>query len=77
MLYRSTKRIYYGDETSGKMLLELLKGRMPETDKSILQISLNEAIKVAPLLMKKHLNALSLLFFAKGMSIMGIRTRDE
>lgn len=42
MLYRSTKRIYYGDETSGKMLLELLKGRMSETDKSILQISLNK-----------------------------------
>ena len=50
--------ISYGDETAEKMLLELLKSRMSETDKSILQISLNEAIKVAPLLMKKHLNAL-------------------
>lgn len=27
--------------------------------------------------MKKHLNALSLLFFVKEMSIMGIKTRDE
>lgn len=35
---------HYGDETAEKMLLELLKGRMSETDKSILQISLNEAI---------------------------------
>ena len=69
--------ISYGDETAEKMLLELLKSRMSETDKRILQISLNEAIKVAPLLMKKHLNALSLLFFVKEMSIMGIRTRDE
>lgn len=69
--------ISYGDETAEKVLLELLKDRMSETDKSILQISLNEAIKVAPLLMKKHLNALSLLFFVKEMNIMGIRTRDE
>lgn len=69
--------ISYGDETTEKMLLELLKDRMSETDKSILQISLNAAIKVAPLLMKKHINALSLLFFVKEMSIVGIRTREE
>lgn len=69
--------ISYGDETSEKILLELLKDRISESDKSILQISLNEAVKVAPLLMKKHLNALSLLFFVKEMSIMGIRTRAE
>ena len=68
--------ISYGDETSEKILLELLKDRISESNKSILQISLNEAVKVAPLLMKKHLNALSLLFFIKEMSIMGIRTRD-
>ena len=69
--------ISYGDETSEKILLELLKDRISESDKSILQISLNEAVKVAPLLMKKHLNALSLLFLVKEMSIMGIRTRAE
>lgn len=69
--------ISYGDDTSEKILLELLKDRISESDKSILQISLNEAVKVAPLLMKKHLNTLSLLFFIKEMSIMGIRTRDE
>ena len=44
--------ISYGDETSEKILLELLKDRISESDKSILQISLNEAVKVAPLLMK-------------------------
>lgn len=69
--------IYYGEEISEKILLELLKDRMLESDKSILQISLNEAVKVAPLLMKKHLNLLSLLFFVKEMGIMGIKTRDE
>ena len=69
--------ISYGDDTSEKILLELLKDRISESDKSILQISLNEAVKVAPLLMKKHLNTLSLLFFIKEMSIMGIRTRAE
>lgn len=69
--------ISYGGETSEKILLELLKDRMSESEKSILQISLNEAVKVAPLLMKKHLNALSLLFFINEMSIMGVRTRNE
>ena len=67
----------YGGETSEKILLELLKDRMSESEKSILQISLNEAVKVAPLLMKKHLNALSLLFFINEMSIMGVWTRNE
>ena len=47
--------ISYGDKTSEKILLELLKDRISESNKSILQISLNEAVKVAPLLMKKHL----------------------
>lgn len=69
--------ISYGDQTSEKMLLELLKNRMTESNKSILQISLNEAVKVAPLLMKKHLNALSVLFFVNDMIIMGAKTREE
>lgn len=69
--------ISYGDEMSEKILIELLKDRMCESDKSILQISLNEAVKVAPLLMKKHFNVLALVFFIKEMNIMGIKTRNE
>jgi len=69
--------ISYGDDISEEVLIELLKTRISESNKNILQISLNEAVKVAPLLMKNHLDALSLLFFVKEMSIMGVKTREE
>lgn len=69
--------ISYGDDVSEKLLIELLKDRMNEHNKSILQISLNEAVKIVPLLMKKHLNLLSLIFFIKEMNLMGIKTREQ
>lgn len=61
-----------GDKELGDLLVDLLVDRTKEENRTILQIVLNEALKVAPKLTNDQLAILSVIFLIKHTKILGI-----
>lgn len=66
----------YGDENLKELLCDILSERMNVKKDSILHFSLNEAIKIVPVLSNKHLDMLSLSYVLKLTRSEGINNID-
>ena len=65
--------IKYGGDVLLNNLADLLDKRMNQPDRSLLQITLSEAIRVCPLLGKKHFAFLALVFLTTKAKLLNIQ----
>jgi len=65
-----------GDQELGNLLVDILVERSKEKQRNILQIVLNESLKVAPKLTKDQLSALSIIFILKYTRFLGMNSLD-
>lgn len=66
-----------GDKELGDILIDILVDRTKESSRSILQIVLNECLKVAPKLTKSHLDALSIIFNFRYVKYLRMRNLES
>ena len=65
-----------GDQELGNLLVDILVERSKEQERNILQIVLNESLKIAPKLTKDQLAALSIIFLLKYTRFLGMNSLD-